>query len=136
LHQALHSAETQFEIEVAVDRNAVFELTAAIVCSQLCAFAFREIDIGIKNQRREIVFGKTGAHSLKVDQVRLTVPDDDILRLKIAMHQDSRERCQAICYFMQCRQGCQLRELPFFDFEQSAEAILKKVILFPQVKLR
>jgi hypothetical protein len=49
--------------------------------------------------------------------VRLTVSDDDVLRLKIAVHQDSRERCQAICDFLQRRQGRQLRELFFLDFE-------------------
>src|SRR5213075_2502325 len=90
LHQALHGAEPQLEIEIAIDRDTVFELTAAIVCRQLCAFAFRKIDIGIIKQRREIVFGKTGSHSLEIDQVRLTMSDDDVLRLKIAVYQNSR----------------------------------------------
>src|SRR5438132_13440807 len=91
LHQTLHGAETQLEIEIAVDCDAVFDLTAAIVCRQLCAFAFGKIDIRIIKQRREIVFGKAGSHSLKIDQVRLTVSDDDVLRLKVAVHQNSRE---------------------------------------------
>jgi len=47
-----------------------FELTAAIVCGQLCAFAFRKIDIRVIKERREIVFGKTGSHSLEIDEVR------------------------------------------------------------------
>src|SRR4029077_19921192 len=129
-------AEPQLEIEIAVDRNTIFDLTPAIVCGQLCAFVFRKIDIRVIKERREIVFGKTGSHSLEIDKVRLTVSDDDVLRLKIAVHQNSRERCQAICDFLHRRQGRQLREPFFLDFEKEAEAILEKVILFPKIKLR
>src|SRR5262249_41736888 len=91
LHQALHGAEAQFEIEIAVHRKPVIELAPAIVCGQLCAFAFRKMDIGIIQQRPEVVFGKTGAHSLKIDQVRLAVSDDDVLRFKIAVQQKCTE---------------------------------------------
>src|SRR4029077_6717460 len=82
LHEALHCAEPQFEVELAVDRDSVFELTRAIVCSQLDAFCVRKIDIGIVEQGGKIVFGKTGSHSLEIDQVSLAISDDDILRLK------------------------------------------------------
>ena len=44
-----------FQIEVAVNCDSVFELPAAIICDQLSAFRFRKIDIRIVEQRREIV---------------------------------------------------------------------------------
>ena len=36
--------------------------------------------------------GKPGRMSLEIDQVGLLVPNNDVLRLKIAVHQDSRIR--------------------------------------------
>jgi len=35
LHQALHCAKPQLEIEIAVNRDSVFELPIAIMCDQL-----------------------------------------------------------------------------------------------------
>ena len=35
MHQALHGAEPQLEIKIAIDRDTVFKLTPAIVCRQL-----------------------------------------------------------------------------------------------------
>src|SRR6266481_3810976 len=134
LHEALHCAEPQFQVELGVDPDSVFELRA-IVRSQLGAFCFRKIDIWIVEQGGKIVFGKAGSHSLEIDQVSLAVSDDDILRLKIAVHQNSRERRQALCGFLQCRQPGQRRQLCPVDLEVTTEAIFEEITLLPKVKL-
>ena len=100
LHEALHSAQAKFEVELAVYHNSVFELPVAIVRRQLSAFGFGKIDIWIVEQRGEILFGQAGPHPLEIDQVRLAVTDDNVLRLKIAVHKNSWERCQALCDFL------------------------------------
>src|SRR5262249_19006136 len=112
-----HGAEPQLQIETAINRGTVFELTTPIVVDQFGAFAFGKIYIRIIKERRDIVFGEARAHTLEIDQVRLTVSDNDVLGLKIAVYQDSREGCQAIRDFLQGRQGRQLRELCLLDFE-------------------
>jgi hypothetical protein len=108
LHEALHCAKAQLQIEVAVNRDSIFELPAAIICYQLCAFRFCKIDIRIVEQRREIVMGKTGSHSLKINQMSLPVLDDNVLRLKITVHQNSWQTRKVFCYFAQSRKRGQL----------------------------
>lgn len=56
LHEALHRTKPQLEIEVAIDRDSVFQLPAAIMCDQLGALRFGKFDIRIVEQGREIVF--------------------------------------------------------------------------------
>src|SRR6202043_119887 len=85
LHQSLHGAEAQGEIELTVDGCAVSNLLIAIVIDQFHALSVRKIDIWIVEERGEIVGVKTRTHSLKIDQVSLAVADDKILRLKVTM---------------------------------------------------
>ena len=59
-------------------------------------FDVDKIDIGIVKQRRQIVFRQTGAHSLEINQICLAIPDDDVLRLKIPMHEHARESGQPL----------------------------------------
>src|SRR5438552_7378837 len=92
LHQALHRAKAQLEIEIAVNCDSVFELSAAIICDQLRAFSFCKIDIRIVNQRCEIIVREAGPHSLEIDQIGVPVWDHDILRLKITVYQNCWER--------------------------------------------
>src|SRR5262252_8733127 len=89
LHEALHRTKPQLEIEVAVDRDSVFTLASAIICDQLGALRFCKFDIRIVEQGPEIVFRQSRSHTLKIDQISLPVLDDDVLRLKIAVHQNS-----------------------------------------------
>src|SRR5438876_833095 len=97
LHQTLHCAKAQLEIEIAVNCDSVFELSAAIICDQLRAFSFCKIDIRIVNQRCEIIVREAAPHSLEIGQIGLPVLDTGILRLKHTVQQTCRERLKASC---------------------------------------
>src|SRR4029453_3930590 len=86
LHQALHRAQAQPGIEVAVNRNPLFDLLLAIGGDQLCALRFHKIPIWMVEQIREVIFSQAWSHPLKIDQMSPPVSHDDVLRLKIAMH--------------------------------------------------
>src|SRR3981081_1133757 len=83
LHQSLHGAEAQGEIELTVDSGAVSNLLITIVSDQFHALSVRKIDIWIVEERGEIVRGKTRTHSLKIDQVSRAVSDETIPRFPI-----------------------------------------------------
>src|SRR5438105_2024258 len=101
---------------------------------QLVALGCAKIDIRIEEQRGEIVMRKSRTHSLKIDQVSLTVPDQNVLRLKIAMDQDARQTRQLLGDFVKRRTRAYLLDLRQLNFEITAEAIFEKVILFPKIK--
>ena len=86
----------QLGIELAVNRNSVLDLLLTIVRDQLRALRFRQIDIRIVKQRSEIIFRQTGPHSLKIDQISQAIAHNNVLRLKIAMHQDSRQASEIL----------------------------------------
>src|SRR5205823_11625387 len=75
-------------------------------------------------------------HSLEVDQVRLRVADDDVLRLEIAMDHDAREIPKAFRDLFQGRQRRQLRNFFFIDAKVTAEAVLEEIVLLPAIERR
>src|SRR5262245_36443856 len=77
---------------------------------------------------------ETGTHSLEIDQISLAVSDQNILRLKIAMHQNARQLRQLLGDFAEGGKGRQLVDLRRLDFEITTEAVLEKVTLFPPIK--
>src|ERR1044071_4723406 len=108
LHEALHRTKPQVQIEVVVNSEPVFQLPSAIVCEQLGSLCFGKIDIRIVKQRSQIVFRQAGSHSLEIDEVGVPVLDDDVLGLKIAMHQNPWQTRKTFCDFAQSWKHCQL----------------------------
>src|SRR6266567_5470501 len=91
LHQTLHRAKPQLGLEAAVKRHSVLDLLLAIVRNQLGTLRFGKSDIRIVDQRSEIILRKAGPQNLEIDKISLCVSDNDVLRLKIAVHQDARQ---------------------------------------------
>src|ERR1043165_3693637 len=79
LHQSLHRAEPQCLEEIMI------RFAAAIVLQQFVPLALGKVDIGIVEERSEIVLGESRSHSLEINQISLTIAHDDVLRLKITM---------------------------------------------------
>src|ERR1043166_6669299 len=134
LHQALYGAKEQLRGELTIDRNPVTHLELAIILNQLSALVFAQIDIGIIEQRRQIVFGQAGTHSLEIDQVSLAVANDDVLRLKIAMDQHARESRQRFGDFAQRWQCGERGQLCLVDLEIAAEAVFEEITLLPAIE--
>ena len=55
----------------------------------------RKGHVRIEKQGGQIILRQAGAQSLEIDQVSVFVPDDDVLRLKIAMNQHPPIRSQS-----------------------------------------
>src|SRR5213075_335488 len=90
LHESLNTAEPENFSEIRRNTIRCGGAFRFVMNEQLFAFGPRDRDVGIEEKRRQIVFGKARPHALEIDQVRLAVADDNILRLKIAMNQDAR----------------------------------------------
>src|SRR5215472_6212164 len=97
LHETLHRAKSERLLETSV------RLFAAIVFEQLLPLGIRQIYIWIVEQRGQIILRQPGTHSLKINQVRLAVPDQNVLRLKIAMDENTRPLRQILCDLVQSR---------------------------------
>src|SRR5438477_9417106 len=134
LHQSLHRAKAKGEVEFTVNVDPVSNLLLAIIRNQFVPLFARKIHIGIIKQRSEIVLGKTGPHSLKIDQIGLAIAQEDVLRLKIAMHQNSRQIGETFRNLAQDGQCGERRELNAVNLEMAAQTILEKIILFPKIK--
>ena len=134
LHQPLHRAKSKGEVEFTVYVDPISNLLLAIISDQFVALFARKIDIWIIEQRCEIVLRKTGPHSLKIDQIGLAVAQEDVLRLKIAMHQNSRQTRETFRDFAQDRQRGEGSELYVVDLEMAAKTVLEKIILFPKIE--
>ena len=93
LHQALNAA---VEIHPLKFRKlpAMVDLLK-IVSQEVSAFLRRKFHVRIEKQGGQIILWQAGAQSLEIDQVSLFVPDDDILRLKIAVDQNPPIRSQS-----------------------------------------
>src|SRR6476469_9179726 len=89
LHEALNAAEPEDFSKIRRDRIARGGALRFVMNQQFFALRARERDVGIEKERRQIVFGKAGPHSLEIDQVGLAVTDDQVLRLEIAMDKDA-----------------------------------------------
>src|SRR4029079_89037 len=100
LHQALHRAESEFFGKSRIS----YSCGLAVKLKQLDALAFAQLDIGIVQKRSKIVFRQTRAHPLEINQIRLTIAQNDVLRLKIAMHQDAWKTGQTRCNFGKSRE--------------------------------
>src|SRR5437870_8186163 len=128
LHQALHRAEAERFAEVIADAPA------AVVSEQFFALGLAKIDIWIVQQRSEIILRQTGSHSLEIDQVRLAVAHNDVLRLEIAMDQKARQLAEPVRDFIQRGQRAEPRHRFIVDLEIAAEAVFEKITLLPGVK--
>ena len=60
--------------------------------------------------------------------------DDNVLRLKIAMHQHARKAPKPLGNFTQRRQAGDGGDVCLVDLEISAKTVFKEVILFPAIK--
>src|SRR6266581_6839209 len=65
----------------------------------------------------------------------LPVSHDNVLRLKIAMHQNARQPIEMLRDLVQRRQRSERSKLYAVDGKIAAETVFEKVILFPNVKL-
>src|SRR5580692_648268 len=105
-----------------------------IVSQQVSAFLGRKFYVRIEKQGGQIILWQAGAQSLEIDQVSLFVPDDDILRLKIAVDQNPPIRSQS---FGQIFERGVFPE-PFYfgrrNLKIEAETVFQAVILFPAIK--
>src|SRR5436190_4228619 len=90
LHQPLNSAEAKDRAKIRRDRITGACALRFIIRQKLLAFRARECDVGIEEERGEIVLGEAGTHSLEIDEVRLAVANDDVLRLKVAVNENAR----------------------------------------------
>src|SRR4051812_9682323 len=108
LHETLNAAEAGNHSEIVVDGMACGAPFLLVITEELFAFSARKHDVGIEEQRREIVFGEAGTHALEIDQVGLAIADDDVLGLKISVDQDPRSSCEIVGDLLQFRQGSEL----------------------------
>src|SRR5256885_3570297 len=94
LHEPLDSAATKDRARIGRDGLAGRGALGFVIGEELVAFGARESDVRIKKQGGEIVLSQAGPHSLEIDQMRLAVANNDVLRLKIAMDQNPRSSRQ------------------------------------------
>src|SRR5690348_3138479 len=85
LHEALHGAQIVEGPETGRFVPSRAMETAEIVRKQFLALRIAERDVGIEEQRSEIVLRQTGPQPLEVDQAHLAIPHDDILALEVAV---------------------------------------------------
>ena len=68
-----------------------------MIPQQRQALTLREGDIGVVEERPQVVEKAAEPHPLKVDQDRLAAPDHDVLRLEIAMDQHRAGLFEPLC---------------------------------------
>src|SRR5205085_6319664 len=107
-----------------------------VIGQQLLTFLAREADIRIEKQRGQIVLRQTWAHSLEVDQVRLRVANDDVLRLEITMDHDARKIPKTLGDLLQARQRGKLRKFFLIHAKMTTEAVLEEIVLLPAIERR
>ena len=78
--------------------------------------------------------GKAGTQPLKVDEAGLAIAHHDVLRLEIAVDKHARKRGEAGCDFLSGPVAEQIDD-GTIDLEETFQAVLKKVVLLPEVKL-
>src|SRR5437762_1980915 len=74
------------------------------------------------------------SHSLKVNEVSVPVLYDDVLRLKIAMDQNSRQTRKTFRDFAQSWKSSQLFAFGIADLATATKIIVEEVLLLPSVK--
>ena len=62
-----------------------------IIAQEPLPLPLRKCDVGIAEERSEVVEGAPGTHPLEIDEDRLPIADHHVLRLEVAV--DKRRRC-------------------------------------------
>src|SRR4051794_765670 len=89
LHQALHRTQLEEAIERRIGNEIIFTLSRAIIFGQFASLVRSQLDVRIVQERRQIILRQPRPHPLEVDQMGLAISNNDVLRLKIPMHQDA-----------------------------------------------
>ena len=130
LHQPLRRSKAQMKRGIRVRGNADF---FAVKRKQRAFFLRRNFDVGIEEQRRDIIPTGADAHALKIDETRRFVFPQNILRLAIAVHELRREREQ----FFRERGELRLERTTFPRGKRNAqtfvERVFQKIFAFPRV---
>src|SRR5205814_7532380 len=136
LHQALNAAQTKDFAEVWRHGMAGGRTLSFVIRQQLLTFRAREADVWIEKQRGQIVLRQAWPHSLEVDQVRLRVANDDVLRLEITMDHDARKISKTLRDLLQGRQRGKLRKFFLIHAKMTTEAVLEEIVLLPAIEDR
>ena len=96
LHESLGGTLPEDTFKLPADIDALPAQDPLVVIKQVIALPCGDHDVGIAEERGEIVLGKPGTHSLKVDEGRITATDKDILRLEIPVDQLARQGGQPL----------------------------------------
>ena len=134
LHQTLCGGEQEkFTEGIPIVRGAG---NLVIIEKEILTPCFWKGDVGIAEERCEVVEGASGAQPLKIDQDRFAVADHHVLRLKIAVDENKR-RCEQptgqlrkfrLQGFILCGREVNLADVP--------DAVLPEVVPLPPVEIR
>jgi len=104
------------------------------VTEQLLALLGGEIDVGIEQQRGNVVLRQAGTQALEVDQADFPGAHDEVLALEIAMHETARFGGELVGDGVQpfaIRFGREtIRQNP----KMAPEAVLEKIVLLPAIQ--
>ena len=107
---------------------------AQVVRQELLALGGGERDVGVEQERGEVVLCEAGAQALEVDEADFAGAHDDVLALEIAVDETARLAAQMLGDFQQPRAITLLCEPRDMHAEVPAQAVLEEIILLPAVE--
>lgn len=96
LHEALGGAE-QEGLAQPLEGGAG---EVGVVLQQFLALGAGEVDVGVKQQGGEVVFGEAEAEALVVNEPCGAVGEHDVLALEVAMHEAARQAGEDVAKFL------------------------------------
>ena len=78
--------------------------------------------------------GQSGTHSLEIDEIDSVIKQQDVLRLKISVHQSSRVGGKPLRKTLEGRIGAESLDFVMVYFKIASQAVFQAIVLFPPIQ--
>jgi len=130
LHEALGGAEEEGFAELL--KGAAGEL--GVVLEKFFALGAAEVDVGVKEEGGEVIFGEAEAEALVIDEPSVAFGEHDVLALEVAMDEAAGEAGEGVAEFAEGGLGGAGGVVGKFAMAVGADVVFEKVILLPLIE--
>jgi hypothetical protein len=130
LHEALGGAEEEGFAELL--KGAAGEL--GVVLEKFFALGAAEVDVGVKEEGGEVIFGEAEAEALVIDEPSVAFGEHDVLALEVAMDEAAGEAGEGVAEFAEGGLGGAGGVIGKFEMAVGADVVFEKVILLPLIE--